>query len=213
MQSGTLDAPRSGSFIEAARRSQIVEAATSTVAEVGYANASLARIAERAGVSKSVISYHFDGKHDLLAQVAGTFFEQAWEHMAPRVEAATTATGRIAAWITSQCEYFAAHRARYLAMTEVVMNHRADDGSRPFIEDETEEVEAITAILADGVRTGELRELDPASTATIILQSLEGVVGAWSMDARIDLEAGAAQLVDFVDHAIRAERPTARRRR
>ena len=145
MESGTRTNGRSGSFIEAARRAQIVDAATLVVAEVGYANTSLARIAERAGVSKSVISYHFDGKQDLLAQVAGAFFEHAWEHMAPRIEAATTATERIAAWITAECEYFAAHRSQFLAMTEVVMNHRTSDGSRPFAVDEAEEVEAISS--------------------------------------------------------------------
>lgn len=89
------------------------------MAEVGYARASLARIAERAGISKSVISYHFDGKEELLAQVAGEFFDQAWEHMAPRIEAETTAVGRVAAWIIAELEYFAAHRQRFLAP-----NHR-----------------------------------------------------------------------------------------
>jgi TetR/AcrR family transcriptional regulator, fatty acid metabolism regulator protein len=42
------------SFVSNARRAQIVEAAIETVAEVGYANASLARIAVRPGISKGV---------------------------------------------------------------------------------------------------------------------------------------------------------------
>ena len=44
------------SFIQAARRRQIIAAAIETA--VGYGQASLARIAEHADISKSVISYH-----------------------------------------------------------------------------------------------------------------------------------------------------------
>jgi AcrR family transcriptional regulator len=56
---------RNQTFIEAARRAQIVTAAIETIAGLGYGQASLARIAERAGTSKGVISYHFPGKDDL----------------------------------------------------------------------------------------------------------------------------------------------------
>ena len=190
------------SFIEAARRAQIVAAAAETVAEVGYARASLARIAERAGISKSVISYHFDGKDDLLAQVAGEFFEQAWEHMAPRIEAAESVSEKVAAWITAELEYFAAHRARFLAMSEVVMNHRAPDGSRPFAGDEAEEIDGMAELLAAGHAAGELRAFDAHEVAVIIVRSIEGVVGAWVVDEQIDLDAQATALVDFVRHAI-----------
>ena len=40
--------------------------AIEVLAELGYAQTSFARIAERAGISKSVISYHFAGKDELL---------------------------------------------------------------------------------------------------------------------------------------------------
>lgn len=199
------------SFIEEARRAQIVAAAAETVAEVGYARASLARIAERAGISKSVISYHFDGKDDLLAQVAGEFFEQAWEHMAPRIEAADTAAGKVAAWISGELEYFAAHRGRFLAMSEVVMNHRAPDGSRPFAGDEAEEIDGMVEILAAGQAAGELRDFDVREVAVIVIRCVEGVVGAWVVDGQVDLPAQATVLVDFVLHALGADPADSRR--
>ncbi|MEV7908062.1 TetR family transcriptional regulator, partial [Streptomyces anulatus] len=46
------------SFIERARRAQIIASAIEVIAEHGFANASLARIAKHAGISKGVISYH-----------------------------------------------------------------------------------------------------------------------------------------------------------
>jgi AcrR family transcriptional regulator len=44
------------SFIEEARRRQIIASAVEVISEVGFGNASLARIAEHAGISKGVIS-------------------------------------------------------------------------------------------------------------------------------------------------------------
>ncbi|HYZ02578.1 MAG TPA: TetR/AcrR family transcriptional regulator, partial [Candidatus Binatia bacterium] len=71
------NSPDGQSFLEAARRAQIVACAIETLAVEGYANASLARIAERAGVSKSVIVYHFGGKDEVLESVVQEVFEAA----------------------------------------------------------------------------------------------------------------------------------------
>jgi AcrR family transcriptional regulator len=73
-----------------ARRAQIVQAAIETLAEVGYANASLSRIAVRLGISKGVISYHFAGKDDLIAEIVSQVLQRARADMQPRIEAQTT---------------------------------------------------------------------------------------------------------------------------
>lgn len=181
-------------------------AATETVAEVGYARASLARIAARAEVSKGVISYHFDGKEDLLAAVAGDFFEQAWEHMAPRVEAAATPSEKVSAWITAELEYFAAHRSAFLAMSDVVTNHRAPDGSRPFAGDEAAEVDGMADLLRAGQAAGEFRSFEPRQVAAVVIRCVDGLAGAWTMDDRIDLVADSRVLVDVLLRGLAAGR-------
>lgn len=195
------------SFIEEARRAQIIEAATQTVAELGYANASLARIAERAGVSKSVISYHFDGKEDLLLSMVGQFFEDAWEFMRVRIEAATTPADKLRAWIGSELLFFGADRTGFLAMIEVVTGYRPPDGSRPFAEGEQQELDALAELLEAGQRAGEFRDFDPRSVATIIVRAAEGVLGTWATNPDAELEAEGAALLDFIDHAVRKDRP------
>src|SRR5947207_15926610 len=56
-------------FTEAARRTQIIECAIETLATGGYAQASLAHNAKRAGISKGVIVYYFSSKEELFEQV------------------------------------------------------------------------------------------------------------------------------------------------
>lgn len=193
------------SFIEQARREQILKATSETVAQIGYANTSLSRIAEQAGISKSVISYHFDGKDELLTRVAEQFIEAAGEYMSARISAESTASGQVKTWISGQIEYFGAHRTGFLAMSAVLANHRPTDGSRPFAAPLEEEVEELTGILRRGQEEGEFREFAPRSTATIILRCIEGLLTSWAVDPSVDLENQLDTLLDFVHHAIRRE--------
>lgn len=180
-------------------------AAAETVAEVGYANTSLARIAERADISKSVISYHFDGKDEVLTQVVTRFFEETWEYMESRINAEPTSAGKIRAWVGSELEYFGTHRTQFLAMSEIIVNHRAPDGSRPFAAAEAEEVDGLAEILREGQREGRFRDFDPRSVATIVIRCTDGLLGSWLLDGSVDLAAQTAALLDFIDHAIRKE--------
>lgn len=192
---------RSGTFIEAARRAQILHAAAEVVAEVGYANASLARIATHADISKSVISYHFAGKDELLSQLVGGFFDEAWAFMEPRVYGEATAGGRIRQWIAAQLEFFGQHRTRFLAVAQIVVSHRTPDGERPFLPEESEEVAELAHILTEGMAAGEVRTLDATATAEVIVRAIEGVLSGWAMGTS-DLEVAGPALVDFADHAI-----------
>lgn len=180
-------------------------AARQTVARWGYANASLSRIAEQAGTSKSVISYHFSGKDELLTLVVKQFFEQTGQYMEARIEGATTSADKVQAWVGSQLEYFAQHRTAFLAMSEIVISHRAVDGSRPLLDAEEEEVDALADILAAGQRAGEFREFDPRSVAAIVIRCTEGVLGSWAMNDTVDLDAQTTVLLDFINYAIRRD--------
>ncbi len=50
-------------------REHVLEAAIATLADKGYAHTSVGDIAERAGMSKGSVHYHFESKDDLLAHV------------------------------------------------------------------------------------------------------------------------------------------------
>lgn len=198
---------RKRSFIEQARRAQIVAAAAETVARVGYAGASLARIAEQAGISKSVISYHFTSKDELLDQVVTEFFTATEQYLHARLEQEESAAAKIRTWVAAQIDYFGQHRTRFLAVSDIADNHRAPDGSRPFLDATNEEIAEISAILARGQAAGEFRNFAPDDVATIISRCMEGVLSAWMADDRIDLTVQTRILLDFIDHAIRAEKP------
>ncbi|HMK98465.1 MAG TPA: TetR family transcriptional regulator, partial [Acidimicrobiales bacterium] len=109
-------------FIENARRQQIVGAAIDTIAEVGYAQASLARIAARLGISKGVISYHFASKDDLIKQVVIDVVEAGRAYILPRVFAEPTGPAMLRAYIESNLAFMREHRNYMVAVVEILRN-------------------------------------------------------------------------------------------
>src|SRR5262252_5155506 len=114
--------PDGPTFLEAARRAQIIGCAIESLAADGYAGATMARIAERAKVSKSVIVYHFGTKDRVFEQVATEVFRVATETVAPQVAAAPTAAGRLRAYIEARVRFLTTHREHMLALFEIWMN-------------------------------------------------------------------------------------------
>ena len=132
MRSDSSPTVRQATFTEEARRAQIIGCAIEVLAEVGYAQASYARIAERAGTSKSVISYHFAGKDELLEQVVHSVFAAAARYMIPRISTQHSARAVLGAYLRSNLEFIRDHRKDIDAVTEIFLNVRSRDGSRRF---------------------------------------------------------------------------------
>ncbi len=115
-------------FTESARRSQIIEAAIDTIAEVGFARASLARIGERIGISKGLIGYHFAGKDDLIKEVVSEIVERGMAYMQPRIIAEmSTGSGFLRAYIESNLAFMRDHRNYMVALVEIRRGLIADD--------------------------------------------------------------------------------------
>jgi AcrR family transcriptional regulator len=110
---------RTPSFIERARRAQILKAAIETIAHAGYAGASLARIAKHAGISKSVISYHFRGKDDLVREVIKEAIAKATEVIVPRVTAQPSYAAARREYIESDLAFMAAYPNHVIALLNI----------------------------------------------------------------------------------------------
>src|SRR5262252_11201338 len=92
------------SFADTARRAQIVGCAIDTIAEMGFANASVDQIAKRAGVSKGVITYHFPSKEEIVNAVIEKVFAAGRAYMEPRIMTKTSWAGRLRAYIETGLE-------------------------------------------------------------------------------------------------------------
>lgn len=197
----TLYEEGQGSLAARARRAQIIQAAAEVVAELGYAHASVARIAERAGISKGVITYHFDNKDQILRLVAQRLFDRCRQHIKTRIGRASSAAEQIRDWIRAELEFFAAHRTEFIAMIEVMDNHREPDFSHAFEAEVAAEISQLASLLAQGQRSGEFRNFDTDHVAGIIYHGKNGVLDSWAHHPDLELSAHVDSLLDFIDHA------------
>ncbi|WP_224388091.1 TetR/AcrR family transcriptional regulator [Pseudonocardia sp. ICBG1293] len=195
------------SAIEEARRSQIVDCAVEVVAELGYARASLSRIAERADVSKGVISYHFASRDDLFDLLVEQVYERITEFVVPQLEATTTVTDRLRARFSSIAAYLRAHPAQMVALTEVLTTAR-DAHGRPRYGDAFNEpyYQALEETFRTGQESGELRDFDVRVMAVTVQAAIESMVAYSDGHPDHDIAAHAEQLAELFVRAVRADR-------
>jgi AcrR family transcriptional regulator len=197
-----------GTFTSAARRAQFIAAAIDTIAEVGYARASLARIAGRVGVSKGVISYHFAGKEELVQEVLAHIAATGGAFVYAQALTLPTAGERLRAWIESVLGYLAAHRTEAVAFHEIAVASRGDAAvGAAMARLVTDVTPAVQALFADGQASGEFREdFDPQAATTAIMALVDAVPPRMARDPDFDVARYGREVAGLFDAATR--RPT-----
>lgn len=192
------------SVIEQVRRAQIVDCAVEVVAELGYAHASLARIAERAGISKGVISYHFAGKDELFDLLVEQIYERITEFVVPHLDAETTVVGRLRARFCSIAAYLREHRAELVALTEILTNLRDSDGRLRYGDSFNEPYhQRLEETFRTGQDSGELRPFDARVMAVTVQAAIDSMVAYADTHPDHDIAAHAEQLAELFERAIR----------
>lgn len=207
----------SDTFTERARRAQIVQCAIELIGERGYAESSVAKIAERAGVAKSVVLYYFHGKDDLVGAIVTEIYLAAAAKMLPVIDAEETAAGKLAAYIRSNAEYLQTHRGYAMALLEIWTSFRTSDGLRL---DEAAAQSKPTGDLARldpeyifelGQKRREFREFPTCAMAIALRQAIDGAVLHAARDPHFDVAAYCEELVTVFDLATRRTPATSRR--
>ena len=175
------------------RTDQILEAARRVIGEVGFAEASIDRIAEAAGVARSTLYVYFDGKEDLLNQCIAQLRLGLGERVRQAVEEASGTEERLAAFLASHFEYVGKVREFFRA----VMAVRGVDpffsppggGGPPELESIRAESSAVVeTILKDAVASGEI----PAENLPAALELLAVLIYGALMRRAQQAEPGPA---------------------
>ncbi|BBX35310.1 TetR family transcriptional regulator [Mycolicibacterium mageritense DSM 44476 = CIP 104973] len=198
-------------FTEQARRRQIVDAALEVIAESGYAQASLARIAEHIGVAKSVVLYHFTKKSEVVDAVFAEIFNRGAAVIVPAVRAENTSAAKLSAYIRANVAFVAANRSAAVAMLELMAGYRDADGLRldqaaaKAVQEHppTGDLAALDplAIFDQGVRSGEFRDVPPLLMKNILRGALDSAAQEYARDAEYDVIGHGEALVEVFEMA------------
>jgi AcrR family transcriptional regulator len=188
-------------FTERARRAQIVAATIETIAELGFQRASFGQIARRAGLSSTgLITYHFDGRDDLVRQVVADIVSDIASFMAERMAGVTGPAEALRAYIEGTVEFVAANRAKMKALADIFVS-----GGFPYgPDDDAAAVSPIEEILRAGQAAGVFRAFDPTVMATLVQRSVDGLPFLLEREPNLDLAAFAGEVAIVFDLATRA---------
>ncbi|MQA12195.1 MAG: TetR family transcriptional regulator [Pseudonocardiaceae bacterium] len=191
-------------FTEAARRKQIVAAAIETIAELGYAKASFAQIARRAGLSSpGLISYHFANKDDLIGQVVAEIYATGGAVVRPHSDGATSAWQALRGYLEGSIAFYDTHRTHMRALVHILQGH-PEALDRWVGASNTAELDGVEEVLVRGQRAGEFREFEPRTVALIIRQMLSGALQHLLTQPDVDLDGYTRELVAMCEHAVAA---------
>jgi AcrR family transcriptional regulator len=165
------------SFIHAARRKQLIESAIEVIAEVGLARASTVRIAQRAGVSRGVLTYHFRDRAELVGQVVQSIYDLAAEVIVPKIARASTPRDAMLTFIGGSVELYAAYPISFAALIEIYADARGADGvSRARNPRHSTEMSEIAQVLRAGQQQGQFRAFDVDVMCLTIRAALDGAL-------------------------------------
>ncbi|MEV0319945.1 TetR/AcrR family transcriptional regulator [Streptomyces sp. NPDC050658] len=190
-------------FTEQARRSQLVECTIDLISTKGYPATSLAAIAERAGLSKAAVLYHFSSKDNLTRAALEHVLGEFTSYVNERVAAEPDPRAAVVAYVRAMIGYQQANRRHVRVITEMLL----DDGGgtrlkAPGGHDTAGRWNALADLLAAGQRAGRFREFDPPTVALAIGGAIDGVVAHWLAHPELDLDAAADELETFTLYAV-----------
>jgi TetR/AcrR family transcriptional regulator len=206
----------------AATREALLSAGAELFAERGYDGVPVWAIAEKAGVNKAMISYHFGGKRKLYVAIVGATFSEivaAVEQLAadarPAPETLSALIAAVGDLVTRRHPHFCS-----MMLREVLAGGKHLE--REVIDKPVRILNAVQRIVARGVRGGDFRPVDPLLTHLSLVGSLVFFFATARFRERVlasrrpaiappDAAAYVRHIQDLLTHGLAAGRPGARR--
>ncbi len=192
------------------RTGEIVQAARRVIGELGFADASMERIAHEAGVAKGTIYLYFRNKEELLAQVATHGFAQLMDRARADTVRVRGSEAKLAALTRAILEHSSENEEIFRALHE----HRQLRPENPpllaaTLEENLEQlVSFVAGMIERGSKSGELRECNARRAARFLVESMRGaILERLREPPSASVQADAAVIVDFFLHGIGPTEP------
>jgi AcrR family transcriptional regulator len=159
----------------AAVRERIVDAALDQLAEGGYASASVAAVANRAGVATGSVYRHFPSKGELFAEVFRRASQREVDALVSMTHRTEPVANRLAAWVDAFVRRALAEPVRAYALIAEPVDPAVEAERLTF---RRAYADLFALALRDGVESRHLMPLDAELTAAAIVGALsEALVG------------------------------------
>jgi TetR/AcrR family fatty acid metabolism transcriptional regulator len=186
-------------FIEEARRKQIIEAALQTIAEQGYTQTSFAEIAKGLGITKGLIAYHFNGKHDLITSAIHTILNRQGAYIKEQVDAQKRADEKLRTYIEASFIYIEHNRPHFVALVDLWGSFTSPEEKQAFSKTAYDPCRMhLKKIFRIGQEQAEFLKVDEQAMASVIQGAIDGIMLQWVFDPdAVDLDQASKELSEI----------------
>ena len=186
--------------MEGGARTRILDAAVKLIAREGIHDVRVARIAMEAGVSASLLHYHFDSRDALLREALEHSYELAGDIRIGGDDVAPTATARLSDMIDQCLPAPGALHDDWMLWVELWLHAARRPELRPTAARLYGRMhEWFAEAIAEGEESGEFRVNDRARTVDRLLALIDGYgIRALTEDPTMPLERARAEIWDAV---------------
>ncbi len=223
MRSGMVTGKRRARRRDAAgTREALLAAGTELFAERGYEGVPVASIADRAGVNKAMINYHFGGKRKLYLAILSATFAEIVAHVERLADSSRPAPEVLRELVAAVGAMTHQHPHFCTMMLREVL--AAGKKLEPEVVDKPVRIlAAVQRIVARGVRDGDFRPVDPVLTHLSLVGSLVFFFATRRFRERVladrrleiappDPAAYVRHIQDLLTRGLAADHPPQRRR-
>ncbi|QPP07128.1 TetR family transcriptional regulator [Streptomyces bathyalis] len=190
------------SRIERERRAQLTRTTIDLVTEHGYAAASLARIAQAAGVTKGTVVYHFATKDAVLEAAYQQVLNELVADVGQAVDA-VTAEQAPAAYVRRMVGHFAEHPKHARMIVESRLHQVSKDEDTPAGATgpaRAERRQPLAALLTEARGDRSRAEgRDMRTLAVLVGGMIDAVVAEGLDDPTYDMQAAAETIVQMLE--------------
>lgn len=180
---------------------QILKAAIKVFACKGFHHARVEEIANEAGVGKGTVYEYFKSKQDLFQEMLKYIHSLYLEKFMIDLEEKHTFKEKVQYLLKSRLRFILEHKE----MAQIFMTDPPpldDDFKQWFLDLEKQRIQFLQSNVVDGIKRGELKDIDPSLAARIIAGVISCFGSSIILDsqdlAESDLEALSAAAIDLL---------------
>ncbi|MGG1247520.1 fatty acid metabolism transcriptional regulator FadR [Bacillus spizizenii] len=178
---------------------QIIDAAVEVIAENGYHQSQVSKIAKQAGVADGTIYLYFKNKEDILISLFKEKMGQFIERMEEDIKEKTTAKEKLALVISKHFSLLADDH-NLAIVTQLELRQSNLELRQKINEILKGYLNILDSILMEGIQLGELKEgLDVRLARQMIFGTIDETVTTWVMnDQKYDLAALSDSVLELL---------------
>ena len=184
---------------------QIVDAAVIAIAENGYHQAQVSKIAKQAGVADGTIYLYFKNKEDILISVFNEEMAVFVESLQDIIENGSSSQDKLSRMIENHFKVLASDR--YLATVTQLELRQSNKVLRLKINAVLKEyLKLLDQILIEGMLSGEFNQtMDVRLARQMVFGTIDEMITSWVMnDYRYDLLAQVPKVQELILNGVRA---------